>query len=168
MNLAHLHLMLIHFPIAGSFFGIPLLAWALWRRAELGATAAAAAVVLAAGIAGGLALNTGDGAEEVVEDQPGVTEAAIHEHEERAEVAATLGGLTALLGVAALGAAAMSKGRIAQGALGAALVAEIATAGAMAWTGNAAGAIRHPEASAAVVASAERGERGEQGEDDDD
>ena len=125
-----------------------------------------ATVLVVAGLAGGLALNTGEGAEEAVEDLPGVQEAAIHEHEERAEVAASLGGLTALLGVGALAAAMTSRGRIAQGLLGAALVGELATAGAMAWTGNAGGAIRHPEIGTASVAASERGEAGEREDDD--
>ena len=160
MNPAHLHLMLIHFPIASSFLALPVLAWALFRRAELGAIGAAAFVVAVGGVSAVLALETGEDAEEMVERLPGVSEEAIKEHEERAETAMVLSVATGLVGLVAAGAMGLGRIRLARAALGVALAADGATAAAMAWTGNAGGAIRHPEITNTGAAAADLGREG--------
>jgi hypothetical protein len=174
MNPAHLHLALIHFPIASTILALPLLCFALWRRGEWGATAAAAFLLVTGAASALAAQNTGEGAEELVEGLPGVSAAAIQEHEERAEVATVLAVIAGVAGLGAAGLAFKEKASLARLALGVTLLADGAAAGAMAWTGNAGGQIRHPEISdgAGTSASATRGVpadegRVEEGEDDD-
>jgi uncharacterized membrane protein len=145
MNPAHLHLMLIHFPIATAFLALPLLGYAILRRGDRGATGAAALVLAIGAGSAYFATETGEDAEEIVEELPGVSEAAISEHEERAETAMVLSIVTGLVGLGAAGLAFTGRTRPAQWVLGAALLADAATSGAMAWTANAGGAIRHPE-----------------------
>ncbi len=145
MNPPHLHLALIHLPIACSILAIPLLAFALWRRAEWGATAAATFLVVVGGASAVAAEKTGERAEEHVENLVGFEEAPIEEHEERAKIAMLLAVVSGALGLGAAGLAWTGRTSLARGALGVTLVAELATAGAMAWTGNSGGLIRHPE-----------------------
>lgn len=164
MNPAHLHLALIHFPIAAAFLALPLIGLALYRKADLGATLAAALVLGSGGLAAGLAVNTGEGAEEIVEGLPGVTEAAIHAHEEAAELAMVVSIVTGVLGVAAAGLATNGRGRLAVGTLGVALAADVVTAAAMARAGNLAGLIRHPEIADGASNLAAEGE--DDGDDD--
>lgn len=144
MNAAHLHLVVNHLPILGSFFAIPLILLAMIRRKEPGTWYAATLVLLAAALSGPIAGKSGENAEETVEDLPGVSEAAIHQHEERAELAVPLAIVTGLLGA---GVAAWTAKKGAVPAAGAALVlaADVITAGAMASVGLSGGAIRHSE-----------------------
>ena len=83
MNWAQVHLWLNHLPVLGTLFGLVLLIAALlwknedWKRLSL------IVFVIIGLIAIGTYL-TGEPAEEVVEDVPGVSEAAIEPHEESA------------------------------------------------------------------------------------
>jgi uncharacterized membrane protein len=162
MTPAHLHLVLVHFPIAASFLALPLLILALIRRADGGSTSAVALVLLLGAGAAVAAKATGEEAEEVAEHLPGVSEATIHEHEERAELATVLAVLAGLGGLAAGGLALAGRTRLATAALGVTMVADLASAGAMAWTGLAGGEIRHTElrdgAAAATGAVGDGGE----------
>lgn len=150
MNAAHVHLLVNHLPIIGSMLTVPLLLLALATARERGALRAAVLVAVLTAAGGGLALWSGEPAEEVVEDTAGVDEGAIHEHEERAEAAAALAGLTAVLGIAAL-ALSERKKAVHLPVTGLALVGALVSAGAMAWTGAAGGPIRHSEIRGDVV-----------------
>jgi hypothetical protein len=151
MTPVHLHLLITHLPIAGTFLGIPLLVLALLRRSDVGA-AIAAALVLGLSAAGAvIAEESGEGAEHTAEGLPeepghvGVTETLIEDHEERAELAVPLAVVTALLAMGAAGARVWRPGTIATVAAGAALTATLASAGAMALVGQSGGRIRHTE-----------------------
>lgn len=86
MNAAQAHLVVNHFPVFAVLFGLVALAWAAVRSSpEM--RRAAIALFVAGGLFSLVALQTGDGAEEAVEDLPGISEATIHEHEEAAELA---------------------------------------------------------------------------------
>lgn len=86
MNLTHLHLLTNHIPVFGIFFTLVLLgAGMLLRNSTLKFTALIIAVV--ASLATLPVMITGESAEDAVEQIAGVTEAAIHEHEESAEFA---------------------------------------------------------------------------------
>lgn len=176
MNAAHLHLLVNHLPILGAFLSVPVLAVALWRARDRTAIGIAAMLLVLAAIGAGASLNTGEGAEEGVEGLPGVSEALIHEHEEKAELATGLSVVTALLALGALGLA-VKRGE--EGApravIGAVLLANLVTAGAMAGVGASGGVIRHTEirdgataAQGGEAAGGEQGEAGEEGEEDDD
>lgn len=144
MNAAHLHLLINHLPILGAFLAVPLVVLALWRRHEPGTLYGAVFLVVAAGVGAVAADQTGDGAEESVEDLPGVSEHLIHEHEEAAEVAMVLALVTAAIGI---GAAVLTAraGKVHPLATGILLSATLATSAAMANVGWAGGQIRHTE-----------------------
>lgn len=86
MNGAQLHLALIHFPVAGVFFALLLLAHAFWKKNGDVLNVALGFLVLT-GLAGLAAYWTGEGAEEVVDKAASVAGGWIHTHEEAAEAA---------------------------------------------------------------------------------
>ena len=144
MNAAHLHLVVNHLPTMGMFLAIPLILLAMWRRHEVGVTYAACLLLVVGGAGGVIAEETGEGAEEAVETSPTVSEVAIHEHEERAEIAVPIGVVTGLM---ALGVAAWTakRGAASAPALGVLLAANLASAAAMAAVAQVGGVINHPE-----------------------
>lgn len=152
MNGAHLHLLLNHMPILGSLFGLVLLLVALVRRQPVLVRAGLVTLLVAAALAIPANL-TGEGAEEVVENYPGVTRALIHEHEEAAELA-----LWALEFTGAL--ALLSLLLLSGGHARATLLTRLTLAGAfisfglMARAGNLGGQIMHPETRSDAVSNA--------------
>ncbi|MBC6605785.1 hypothetical protein H8B13_03050 [Hymenobacter sp. BT188] len=143
MNGAHLHLLLNHLPILGSLFGFVLLLVALVSRQPLLVRAGLITLLVAAALAI-LANLTGEGAEEVVEQYPGVTRTLIHEHEEAAELAMWalefIGALalTSLLLLSHNHARATLFTRLT-------LASAFVSFGMMARAGNLGGQIMHPE-----------------------
>src|SRR5687767_12321405 len=99
MTPTELHLALNHFPLLGAAIAVALFGWALLARSR-DLTKAAFVLTLACGIAGFIAKQSGESAEEQVEHLPWANEELIHEHEEAGEWAFYL------LGLAGLGAAA--------------------------------------------------------------
>ena len=84
MNEAHYHLVVNHFPIMGTIFGLGILiAGMVFKKNSLQITAYVLFCIAA--IAGFLSMNTGEGAEDLVENLPSVGHTIIHEHEEIAE-----------------------------------------------------------------------------------
>jgi FtsH-binding integral membrane protein len=83
---AQIHLALNHLPIAGVFFGLMFLAWGIFKGSR-GAKLAGLGLFVVTGLLVVPVFLSGDGAEEIVEHKPGVTEGIIHEHEEAAEMA---------------------------------------------------------------------------------
>ena len=77
MTGAHLHLMFIHFPIAGMVLALPVLLAGWWLKNE-GLKWAGLFLVVAAGLATGGAFFTGEAAEEIVEKLPGIAHEVIH------------------------------------------------------------------------------------------
>lgn len=170
MNDAHLHLLVNHLPIVGAMLSLPLFGLALLMPKDRGALRAAVLVAVFTALGGVAADLTGEPAEEVVEGLPDVTEDAIHEHEERAEVAVVTAVIGGLIAVGALVVSERKKA-VHLPVTGLALLAAVATAGTMAWTGQAGGPIRHTEIREAGLvkppgATAER--RAVGGEEDDD
>jgi uncharacterized membrane protein len=84
MNDAHLHMIVNHFPIIGTFFGIGILIAGIFLKNDSVKNTAYILFVIAS-IFGALSMATGEGAEEIVEDFPNIGKAIIHEHEELAE-----------------------------------------------------------------------------------
>ena len=152
MSLVHLHLLLNHVPVIGTVIALGLLAWAALRgderigRASLGLLALLAAVAV-------VAFLTGEPAEEAVEGVAGIPEALVERHEEAALLATI-----ALGAVGALSLAALLLGRrrtLSRGALLGVLALGVVPAGAMAWTANLGGQIRHAEIRPGAVAGGE-------------
>lgn len=164
MNDAHLHLLFNHLPILGAFLSIPALLIALWRVQERAAMGIAVVLLALAAAGAGASLETGEDAEEVVEGLPGVSERLIHTHEERAELATGLSVVTALLGAGALAWGLKRAEGTPRAAIGAVLVANLVTAGAMAGVGASGGVIRHTEIRDGAAVSAEGGAGAAQGD----
>ena len=84
MNNAHLHMVVNHFPIIGTIFGIGILITGIFLKNNSIKNTAYILFIVAA-IFGAFSMGTGEGAEEMVEDFPNIGKAIIHEHEELAE-----------------------------------------------------------------------------------
>ena len=84
MNDAHLHLVVNHFPIIGTIFGLGILIAGLIFKNTATKNVAYVLFVVAA-IFAAFSMGTGEGAEEIAEKLPDVTDQIIHEHEEMAE-----------------------------------------------------------------------------------
>lgn len=101
MNLAHLHLITNHIPVIGLPIAVALLLYGMWRR-ESGVKRAALWLTVLVALGTIPAYASGDGAHELVEHEPGVRHALIHEHEEAADLAFTLLEITGGLALLAL------------------------------------------------------------------
>lgn len=101
MNDAHLHLLVNHFPIIGTLFGLGILiAGMLLKNNSVKNTAYILFIVAA--IFAAFSMGTGEGAEELVEDLPNIGKQIIHEHEEIAEKFALIMYVTGFLGLLSL------------------------------------------------------------------
>lgn len=146
MNAAHLHLIVNHAPVFGLVAGILLLAWGTIRNSPDVRIAAYIAFVLS-GLAAGIAFLSGLSAESVVEDLPGITEAAIERHEEAAIAALSLACLAGAGGI--LGALMERSKRAAQRtAIAGLFVISLAALAAVGYAANLGGMIHHTEITA--------------------
>lgn len=84
MNDAHLHMVVNHFPIIGTIFGLGILIIGLILKNNSAKNIAYVLFIICA-ILSFAAMYTGEGAEEIVEDMPTIGHQIIHEHEELAE-----------------------------------------------------------------------------------
>ena len=101
MNDAHLHMVVNHFPIIGTIFGLGILITGIVLKNKVITNVAYVLFVVAA-IFAFFSMATGEGAEEIAEKLPSVTHQIIHEHEEMAEKLALVLyglGLVALFGL---------------------------------------------------------------------
>jgi uncharacterized membrane protein len=161
MSPVHLHLMLNHLPVVGTFIGVLLLAVALLRRSsELAkVTLGLFALLGAASLAVFL---TGEPAEELVEKLPGFSESITHAHEEVAELATIV---MVSVGVLALGALVLFRRRaLPRWVTAGALALAVVTGGLMGYTGYLGGQVRHTEVRGGAVASATGEQSGSAGE----
>ncbi len=85
MNAAHLHLIINHFPVVGTFmaFLVLLLGW-LGKKPAVQKTALILFIFV--GLISIPVYVSGNGAEDIVEKFPGISRQAIHQHEESATV----------------------------------------------------------------------------------
>lgn len=96
MNQAHLHLLLNHLPILGTLFGLLILtAGYIFKNISVKKTALGLFVLSA--VMAVPAYLTGEGAEEIVENLPGVSENLMEEHEELANIFLWVVGVLGLL-----------------------------------------------------------------------
>jgi uncharacterized membrane protein len=101
MNQAHFHLLVNHLPIAGVIFGfLVLLGGYLFHSPAIKRTAMG--LFLAAALLAIPTFLTGEGAEEMIEDLPGISHDQIGQHEELGETYLLLLGLLAITSIAAL------------------------------------------------------------------
>lgn len=134
--------MLNHLPVVGTLFALLLLCFAILKRSDelkkvaLGAFTIIAALAIPAYL-------TGEPSEKLAEKLPGVTESVIDPHEDAAKVAFVLilsVGTVALAGLVVLRAKAVPQWFAVS-----MLALSLAAAGALAWTANLGGKIRHTE-----------------------
>jgi uncharacterized membrane protein len=143
MNWAHVHLIINHVPVIGTLGAILLLVYSLARKSEevkivsFGVFAIIALITLAVYF-------TGEAAEKVVKDLPGVTETYIGRHEEIASFTLVL---IELLGVASLAGIMLFQrsGAVPRWVVVMILVLSLITAAAVNITANLGGQIRHTE-----------------------
>lgn len=103
MNAAHFHLIVNHLPIVGLLFSLALLGISQFFRATgPGLRSAALVCVVVSALFLVPTYLSGEGAEEVVEHMPGVSEALIHDHEERAEAGLVFGLIAGALAMGTL------------------------------------------------------------------
>ena len=149
MNTVHLHLMLTHVPVLGTFFGLTLLGTAVLLRSSDVTRAGLATLVLSA-LSAIPAFLTGEGAEHAVEHLAGVGEKVIEAHESAAGVA--LAALE-LAGALALATLVLTRiGRAHRALVPATLVVALVAGGLMGYTALLGGRIRHTEIRGAETA----------------
>jgi uncharacterized membrane protein len=143
INWAHVHLMINHFPVIGILGALLLLVYALVRRSEEVKIVSFGALVLIALISLAVFF-TGEAAEQVVKNLPGVTQSFIGRHEELADFSVVL---IEALGVLALSGLLLLKrsGSIPRFVVIAVLVLSLITAAVVGLTANLGGQIRHTE-----------------------
>ena len=101
MNDAHLHLLVNHFPIIGTIFGLGILITGMLLKNNSVKNTAYILFIVAA-VFSAFSMGTGEGAEELVEDLPSIGKQIIHEHEEIAEKFAIIMYATGLFGLLSL------------------------------------------------------------------
>jgi len=143
MNDAHLHMVVNHFPIIGTIFGLGILITGIVMKNTVVKNVAYVLFVIAA-IFGFVSMSTGEGAEEIAENLPSVTDQIIHEHEEMAEKLALV--LYVLAGVSLVGLF-MNVKKYAKANLVSYLALLIAVVGVFLGkqTGTTGGEVRHTE-----------------------
>jgi formate hydrogenlyase subunit 3/multisubunit Na+/H+ antiporter MnhD subunit len=143
MNAAQVHLLLNHVPVIGTIIATLLLALGIGMRSrDVIRVTMGLLVVLA--LSGVVVYVTGEPAEHLVEDLPGVEHDTLEEHEEfslLATIALGIVGLVSLVGLVRYWRAA----RMPRGFAVATLVLSIIASAMMGWTAHLGGLIRHEE-----------------------
>ncbi|TYB74375.1 hypothetical protein ES674_14050 [Bizionia myxarmorum] len=89
MNDAHFHLVVTHLPIVGVLVGfLVLLSGYIIKSPQVKTTALG--IFIFSALTAIAAFYTGEGAEQIVENLPGISETLIHNHEELAELFFTM------------------------------------------------------------------------------
>lgn len=144
MNAAHLHLIVNHIPIFTTLIGIFVLMWGMYKK-EISIRNIAFVLFIFGALSSYAALETGESAEEIVEEVAAVSHDAIHDHEEAAELSLWSAVVMGLFSIGAL-VAQKYKFRFETGLNVAILLFALITLGLLAYTAYEGGEIRHPEA----------------------
>ncbi len=143
MNTAHIHLMITHLPIVGAFIGLLILLFA-YQKKDANVKTAAYLVFVVCAIGASIAYATGEGAEEVVENLPGVLDSAMETHEDAAMyslVSMIALGVMSIIGIIQIRWNA-SKLNFVHSII---LLLSLSSMMSIAYTGNLGGKIRHTE-----------------------
>ncbi|GAA5520203.1 hypothetical protein LQ318_00660 [Aliifodinibius salicampi] len=143
MDAAHLHLLTNHIPILLTFLSVAMLVWAVISKNSEHYKIAFIGFIIA-GLAVIVVFQSGEGAEDIVEEIAGVTHDSIEAHEEAADIA---WWLTVILGGGGIAGLFMNRKRVKgfKPFVWVLLVYALLTAGYLAYTGNLGGHIRHTE-----------------------
>jgi len=144
MNAAHYHLIVNHIPLFTTLIGLLILGWGMIKKSQSINNIAFVLLIVGA-LSSYVALETGEGAEDIVEEQGISNDQTIHDHEEAAELAFWLAAVTG--GLSIIGLFASSFGPRVQNSVNViTLIAAIITMGLLSYTAYQGGAIRHTEA----------------------
>jgi hypothetical protein len=143
MNWAHLHLMLIHFPILGALLIVGVLALALYRKSDALVLLALEFIILI-GVVTIPTYLTGEPSEDRVEHLPGVSEVLISKHESAALFGLITTEIMTLIACVALWNLYRTKSA-SHRALKVLLAVSLVNAATITWVSNLGGQIRHTE-----------------------
>ena len=143
MNAAHIHLMINHFPIILPFIAIitRIIAHVIKSDSLL---RYALGILIAGAITSFIAMQSGERAEEIVEELPGISETYIHNHEESAEIFSVITYIAGGIACIALWADIKRKS-YAQVIIEIAIVLSVVSLFYAQKTGTSGGEIRHEE-----------------------
>ncbi len=143
ISTAHWHLLVNHFPIILSIMGTLFLILNLvFKKSNL--NNAAFLLLIIGAITAIIANQTGEGAEEMVEEIAGVSHQGIHKHEDAAAIGLKIILVTGIL-AACTGIAKLKFPKAAKFMLIATFVGALASSGYMSYVGLTGGEIRHSE-----------------------
>lgn len=143
MDATHIHLMSNHVPLLATIFSLIILAWGMLKSEKSYQNLAMVGLIVA-GIFSIIALQSGEGAEDIVESLPGVSESFIHDHEEAAETTNWIAIGIALVSLGGFGVRGL-KPTLMKGYLWILLLGSILSAGMFSYTAYLGGQIRHSE-----------------------
>lgn len=167
INPAQIHLATNHLPVVGFLTGFLILGTGCVRQ-HLAVKRTGLMVLVFAALSALPAYFSGEPAEELVEDRPGVSEKLIHDHEEAAEVAVVFSALTGGLALASLVLGRMKKESLEKKASIATLGLALITTGILAMVAHRGGLIRHDELRGESIKTSESQENHEEKEHDED
>jgi uncharacterized membrane protein len=144
MNPAHLHLIVNHIPIFTTVIGIFILIWGMYKSRSSILNIAFVLFIFGA-IGSYVAIETGESAEDVVEEIATVSHDAIHDHEEAAELSLWFAIVMGLLSAGALAAKKLNL-RFETGLHIVILLTALITAGILMYVAYEGGKIMHKEA----------------------
>lgn len=142
MDIAHVHLMLTHGPVASIVFGTAILTYAYFWSDRRAMDIGMVLFIVTAFLASALFV-TGEGAEEAVEGMAHVTHEAIEAHEEAALYSLIGSWILAL--VAGAGLYLRRRRPLGAGWGRALLLGGLLVTALIGWTANQGGKISHPE-----------------------
>lgn len=143
MDATHIHLMSNHIPLLATIFSLLILAWGLFKSEKSYQNLAMIGFIIA-GIFSIIALQSGEGAEDIVENLAGVNESFIHEHEDAAKTTNWIAIIIALVSLAGFFVRRI-KPTLMKGYLWVLLVGSLLSAGMFSYTAYLGGQIRHTE-----------------------
>lgn len=153
MSWGHVHLLLNHVPVIGTFLCLLLLLVAFGRKSDELKKVTLGLFVLIALVTVPVYL-TGEPAEEMVENIPGISKPMIDRHENSALfslIAVEVAGIIALAGLLLF----QTKRRLGNLLAIVTLAFSVVTGGLLAWTSNLGGQVRHTEISSGVGAESQ-------------
>jgi uncharacterized membrane protein len=143
MNQTHIHLLITHLPIIGSILGGLVLIHGIWTKSHQ-VLIAAYNVLIVSAIGTVIAYATGEGAEDGVENIPGIAKSMIDQHEDSAVI--SLIALIILGAISVIGLLiTLKKSSLIRPVALVALFISVVGFGLIARTGYLGGQIRHTE-----------------------
>lgn len=143
MNQTHIHLLITHLPIIGSILGGFVLIHGIWTKSHQ-VLIAAYNVLIVSAIGAVIAYATGEGAEDGVENIPGIAKSMIDQHEDSAVI--SLIALIILGAISVVGLlVTLKKSSLIRPVALVALFISVVGFGLIARTGYLGGQIRHTE-----------------------